>query len=225
MQACCERRDVEEAEVWSSGARACWNFLLSWEGPWLDLARLAATVTHEPENKAQATNSSAENVLPEPGQRFGGYQIVRILGRGGMGVVYRAEDVHLGCQVALKFLPEDSRDPQSVERFKREARAASSLNHPNICHINEIDERGHFFSMELLEGQTLHSRIGGKPLPTDSLLELAKASGDPDVFKDSLQELFDPHLIEIKAGNRRFLITVAAKVPGKEVRRPRAPRR
>src|SRR5207248_2344699 len=106
------------------------------------------------------------------------FRVLEKLGRGGMGVVYRAEDIHLGCQVALKFLPGDNRDPQSVERFKREARAASSLNHPNICHINEIDERGYFFSMELLEGQTLHSRIGGKPLPTDSLLELAAQIAD-----------------------------------------------
>ena len=106
------------------------------------------------------------------------FRVLEKLGRGGMGVVYRAEDIHLGCQVALKFLPGDNRDPQSVERFKREARAASSLNHPNICHINEIDERGHFFSMELLEGQTLHTRIGGKPLPTDALLELAAQIAD-----------------------------------------------
>ena len=100
------------------------------------------------------------------GKTISHFRVLEKLGQGGMGVVYRAEDIHLGCQVALKFLPEDSRDPQSIERFKREARAASSLNHPNICHINEIDERGYFFSMELLEGQTLQSQIRGKPVPT-----------------------------------------------------------
>ena len=106
------------------------------------------------------------------------FRVLEKLGHGGMGVVYRAVDVHLDCQVALKFLPQDNRDPQSLERFKREARAASSLNHPNICHINEIDENGYFFSMELLEGETLQSRIRGKPLPIGVLLELAIQMSD-----------------------------------------------
>ncbi len=124
----------------------------------------------------ESVRSAADPVVV--GKTISHFRVLEKLGQGGMGVVYRAEDIHLGCEVALKFLPEDSRDPQSIERFKREARAASSLNHPNICHINEIDERGYFFSMELLEGQTLQSRIGGKPLPTDSLLELAAQVAD-----------------------------------------------
>jgi eukaryotic-like serine/threonine-protein kinase len=115
---------------------------------------------------------------PLIGKTISHFRVLEELGHGGMGVVYRAEDIHLGCEVALKFLPDDSRDSQSLERFKREARAASSLNHPNICHINEIDERGYFFSMELLEGQTLQKRIGGKPLPTDLLIELATQVAD-----------------------------------------------
>src|SRR5439155_12391980 len=119
----------------------------------------------------ESVRSAAEPVVV--GKTMSHFRVLEKLGQGGMGVVYRAEDIHLGCQVALKFLPEDSRDPQSLERFKREARAASSLNHPNICHINEIDEHGLFLSMELLEGQTLQNQIGGRPLPTDSLLELA----------------------------------------------------